>query len=117
MNATNQNPAIRALIFREEKELDPGYEVAVYALRNLSFKGARVCLGFRAFYEKEAYKRLHSRVPEELRGTVEVLRMGASQFRELRDGYYEGGLVFIDLDEKGRAFVRDPDTDGRVYLP
>jgi hypothetical protein len=116
MSIQDKAAALRALVFRET-EVDPKCEVLVYALRGVSFKGGRVCLGFRAFYGEEAYKKLCSRIPREFSEAVEAVRFRLDHFNELRDGYYTEGLVFVDLDEKGRAYVHDPDTDGRVYLP
>jgi len=116
MSIQDKAAALRALVFRET-EVDPKCEVLVYALRGVSFKGGRVCPGFRAFYGEEAYKKLCSRIPREFSEAVEAVRFRLDHFNELRDGYYTEGLVFVDLDEKGRAYVHDPDTDGRVYLP
>lgn len=109
---------LRVLLYKDE--LSPegkGARVLVYTLPHVSFKGATVCLGYRVFYGEEAYRRLLGLVPKDLEGVVKPVVMGFHEFLSARNGYFVGGLVFLESDEAGRLYIHDPDTDGKVYLP
>lgn len=118
-NAENHVRAdIAALLHRDEvRRGDRDARVLVYTLPHVLFKGATVCLGYRVFYGEEAHRRLVGLVPQELRDAVKPVVMSVEEFLEAKDGYFVGGLVFLEADDSGRLYVQDPDTDGKVYLP
>jgi len=89
----------------------------VYTLPHVTFKGATVCLGYRFYYSEEAYRGLLALIPEEFKSVITPVTMGVEEFTSAMNGYYIGGLVFLESDDKGCLYIHDPDTDGRVYLP
>ncbi|MEM0270954.1 MAG: ParB N-terminal domain-containing protein [Thermoprotei archaeon] len=118
-SATNLNAArVHTLLYKERLEpRDDGAKVVVYTLPHVTFKGATVCLGFRFYYSDDAYKGLVSLIPEEFKGVIMPITMSIKEFSSSKDGYYVGGLVFLESDDEGGLYVYDPDTDGKVYLP
>jgi ParB/RepB/Spo0J family partition protein len=112
------NHKLNVLLYKDSMVPQSGDAgVVVYTIRDISFKGATVCLGYRMYYTEEARRSLVALVPPEFRDTVDAVSMSVDEFLSVKNGYYVGGLVFLESDDAGRLYVHDPDTDGRVYLP
>jgi len=109
---------VQPLLYKEGLSLRrDGARVLVYTLPHVTFKGATVCLGYRLYYSEDAYRGLLSLIPGEFKSVIAPVTMGVEEFTSSRNGYYIGGLVFLESDDKGGLYIHDPDTDGRVYLP
>jgi hypothetical protein len=109
---------VQTLLYKEGLTLKgDGARVLVYTLPHVTFKGATVCLGYRLYYSEDAYRGLLSLIPDEFRSVITPVTMSVEEFTSSRNGYYIGGLVFLESDDKGGLYIHDPDTDGRVYLP
>jgi len=107
---------VRALVHQDTLDKPEEVKALVYAIKGLRFKGAKVCLGFRVFYSEHALSKLLELVPKELTDVIETKVYTIGEIKRLRNGYFEGGLVFVQQDDEGTLYVYDPDTDGKVSL-